>query len=339
MLAPAPPLINERRQCSWSRYLTCGCHHQPASESPSISLPAMETIPPEIWTEIFSFACTDDGSTGRALSTVSRAVHIICKPLKYQSICVLRPDQLLKLLGVLFALAPETRKVRYLFVASLDECERGDHSAESGREFHVDSKMDVIEHALFEILHLISHSLEALHIHRTRIYRPSVLLDMELPVLSDLTLHGPFKSTNLPSAVLFPSLRRIHIHHFVHHPTRFLEQIIHAAPLMTHLHVPQRSFSTYDVQVALGFSQPIVSLSESPQLPKSLQKLVIEFDPASSSPASWATCIREEQRLRRFRKLSQRDARIRLVKGRDDWVPVDEAKEKWLEGDSVQIER
>ncbi|KAJ7933763.1 hypothetical protein B0H13DRAFT_681857 [Mycena leptocephala] len=294
----------------------------------------MEVIPPEIWTEIFSFACTDDGSTGRTLSAVSRAVHIISKPLKYQSVCVLGPEQLLKLLRVLCALSPGARKVRYLFVGGLDESagvegggRLGDHSAEGHRQLNVDTRMDVTEQALFQILHLISPSLVALHIHRTKIHRPSVLLDMELPMLSELTLYGPFKSSSLPPP-LFPSLRRIRIHHFVHHPTRFLEHIVHAAARITHLHVPQCSFSTYDVQVALG----IVSDSKTPQLPNSIQRLVIELETVPSSPESWASNIRAEQRVRKLQKISQRDGRIRLVDGRDHGIPVVEAKEKWLEG-------
>ncbi|KAJ7661691.1 hypothetical protein B0H17DRAFT_953615, partial [Mycena rosella] len=76
----------------------------------------MENAPSEIWTEVFAFACTDDGSTGRALSTVSRAVHLISKPLKYQSVCILGPNQLLKLSTVLSALSPNARRIKYIFI-------------------------------------------------------------------------------------------------------------------------------------------------------------------------------------------------------------------------------
>ncbi|KAJ7045991.1 hypothetical protein C8F04DRAFT_939810 [Mycena alexandri] len=294
----------------------------------------MDAIPPEIWSEIFSFACTDDGSTGRALSRVSRAVQIISKSSKYQSICVLGPNQLLKLFGLLSALSPRARKVKYLFVACLDECAEfggADHGAQTIRQFYLNTEMNATGQALEQLLQLVSPSLVALQIHRTKIYRQSVLLDMEFPVLSELTLHGPFKSTDpRPPECLFPNLRRIHIHHFVHHPTQFLQQIVRVAPKITHLHVPQRSFSAYDIQVALGILQPIVSSSELSQLPDSLQQLVIELEPAPSSLDSWASNIRGEQHRRKFHKISQRDARIRLADGRDDWIPVVEAKERWI---------
>ncbi|KAJ6544101.1 hypothetical protein B0H19DRAFT_956400, partial [Mycena capillaripes] len=76
----------------------------------------METIPSELWTEVFAFSCTDDGSTGRALSTASRAVHFISKPLKYQSLCVVGLDQLVKLLAMLSNLPHGERKLKYLFI-------------------------------------------------------------------------------------------------------------------------------------------------------------------------------------------------------------------------------
>ncbi|KAJ7879629.1 hypothetical protein B0H14DRAFT_2709502 [Mycena olivaceomarginata] len=204
----------------------------------------METAPLEIWTEIFAFACTDDGTTSRALSVVSRTVHIMSMPLKYQSLCVVGPDRLLKLLG-----------------KGVDV--GGDHSAGRCRQLHIDPELDITGLALFQILHFV------LSIHRTEVYRPSILIDMELPRLRSLTLHGT----------------RICLHHFVHHPTKFLEQIVHAAPSMTHLHVPQCSFSAYEIQVALGILQPAGDAS---RLPKSLRNLVIELDPVPTSLDSWA---------------------------------------------------
>ncbi|KAF7357809.1 hypothetical protein MVEN_00826900 [Mycena venus] len=323
-VAPAP---NINAVPPWPSSMTP--HHKP--EAPPSGSPTLETLPPEISMEIFAFACTDDGTTGRALSAVSRVVHIVSKPMKYQSLCVLGPDQLLKLLGVLSALSPGARKVKNLFVASLDECtdlQRGNDSVESHR---VDIKLDPTEQALFQILRLVSSSLVTLHIHRTKIYRPSVLLDMELPMLSELTLHGPFKSIGLQPPSLFPSLRRIHIHHFTHYPTKFLQQIVQAAPSMTHLHLPQCSFSTYDLQVALGMLHPTVPSSDrNTSLPKNLQKLEIELNPIPASLDSWASNIRGEQCRRKFQQISRRDTRIRLVDGRSDCMSVAEAKERWL---------
>ncbi|KAJ6508103.1 hypothetical protein DFH09DRAFT_276192 [Mycena vulgaris] len=293
----------------------------------------METVPPEIWTEVFAFACTDDGSTGRALSTVSRTVHLISKPLKYQSICVVSPNQLLRLLTALAALSPSARKIKYLF-ANLDRSKDSGGNTEIHRDAHADPSTDITEEALFQILHLASSSLRALHIYHTKIHRQSLLLEMDLPVLSELTLHGPFKAADLahlrPRA-LFPSLRKMHIHHFAYHPTNFLNQIARAAPLLTHLRVPQRSFSLYDIQVALGILQPAVSSPDAAQLPGKLEKLVIELEPIPTSLDSWASNIRGEQFVRKLQKISDSDERVFLVDGGSYWMPVAQAKEEWLE--------
>jgi hypothetical protein len=48
----------------------------------------MESIPPEILSLIFSYACTDDGYTGRSLSLVSRYISDVSKPYKLQSVAV-----------------------------------------------------------------------------------------------------------------------------------------------------------------------------------------------------------------------------------------------------------
>jgi hypothetical protein len=251
-------------------------------------------------------------------------------PLKYQSLCVVGPDRLLKLLGVLSAIPPETRRIRHLFVASSEKGVDvgGDHSAGRCRQLHIDPELDITDLALFQILHFVSSSLETLHVHRTEVYRPSILIDMELPRLRSLTLHGTFQSTNLRHPSTFPCLRRICLHHFVHHPAKFLEQIVHAAPSMTHLHVPQCSFSTYEIQVALEILQPAGDAS---RLPKSLRNLVIELDPVPTLLDSWAGNIRGEQCRRKFLKIAQRDTRVRTVDGRNHWMSVAEAKEKWLE--------
>ncbi|KAJ7782324.1 hypothetical protein DFH07DRAFT_909123 [Mycena maculata] len=305
----------------------------------------MDTIPPEIWTEVFSFACTDDGSTGRALSTVSRVVHITSRPVKYQSLCVVGPKQLLKLSAVLSALPPSARKVKYLFVAdgSKDYADPDD-SAEAHRQlFEYDPSKDVAEQALFHwILDLVSSSLVALHIHCTKIHRRSLLPEIELPVLSDLTLHGPCTShspapTGPPNRVLFPSLRSMHIYHFAYCPSKFLEQILETAPSLEHLHVPQRSFSPYEIQVALGILQPIASSDET-RLPSALERLVIEVDPVPETLDSWAKNIRGEQHVRKLQKISQRDGRLRMVDGRNSWIPIGRAKREWLENFHCPVE-
>ncbi|KAJ7141291.1 hypothetical protein C8R44DRAFT_763135 [Mycena epipterygia] len=315
----------KRAAPTFPSHRSTSCHHKlpPPIHRMDVS------IPPEIWAEVFSFACTDDGSTGRALSEVSWAIHNISKPLKYQSLCVIGPNQLRMLLAVLSALLPGARKVRYLFVAGLDES-KDDGTEIRWQEIHADPTGSATEQALVRILHLVSPSLLALHIHRTKICRQSLFPEMEFPVLSELTLHGPFRSTDFRPPTLLPALRRLHIHHFGYQPTKLLHRIADVAPLLAHLHVPQRSFPMHEIQVALGILQPpAASASAAAQLPN-IKQLVIEVDAVPSSLESWAGNIRAEQFSRKLVKIAQSDKRISLVDGRNDWVPVGQAKEEWL---------
>jgi hypothetical protein len=181
----------------------------------------------------------------------------------------------------------------------------------------------------------VSSSLLALHIHGTTIIRRSLLPEIELPVLRELILHGPFKplkpTNNLRPRTLFPSLRRIHIHHLAFYPAKFIEQIVHAAPLLTHLRVPQSSFTPHDMQVALGMLALTGSASEPVYLPASLEELLIETDPIPSSLVSWASNIGANRFSNKLQNISDSDGRVRMVDGRSVWMPVHQAKQEWLE--------
>ncbi|KAJ7162039.1 hypothetical protein C8R46DRAFT_1222175 [Mycena filopes] len=283
----------------------------------------VDVIPPEIWNHIFSFACTDDGSTGRALSAVSRAIHILSRPSKYQSLCVLGPKQIVKLFEVLSALSAEARKVKFMFVAGLNDRAK---SGEGGHDLHVDA---AAEQALDQMVQFLAPSLVALH---TKKYKPSLLFDKEFPVLSELALFGPFKSTTLRSPeCLFPSLWTLHIEHFGPHPTQFFEQVVRAAPSVTHLHVRDRPFS--QIEGVLGILQPTSSPSASTLV--NLQSLVIEMEQTAPS-GSITDAMGHMEHLRKVRQSSKRDPRIRLVQGYDGgWnrctPTVSEAKEMWLD--------
>ncbi|KAJ7257381.1 hypothetical protein C8J57DRAFT_988191, partial [Mycena rebaudengoi] len=78
----------------------------------------MDTIVADIWCEVFALACTDDGRAGRALSLVSRDIHHLSKPLKYQSISVVGIRQLEKLRAVFYQLPAAERRVKSLFVGN-----------------------------------------------------------------------------------------------------------------------------------------------------------------------------------------------------------------------------
>ncbi|KAF8172806.1 hypothetical protein K438DRAFT_2055631 [Mycena galopus ATCC 62051] len=208
--------------------------------------------------------------------------------------------------------------------------------AETPRQLHrYPGQESSTKKTLNRILRLVGPSLVALHIHSTTVSRQSLFLEIDFPLLRELTLHGPFKSLYPPTGGLrprafFPSLWRIQIYHFAYRPAKFLQQIVQTAPLLTHLRVPQCSFTPYDIQVALGMLQPTIPDSDGVYLPRSVEKLVIEVDFLTSSLDSSAGNIRANQFLKKFQKIAASDSRVCLVDGRRDWMPVDQAKQEWL---------
>ena len=73
-------------------------------------------FPLEIWHIIFSFACIDDGSTGRSLSLVSTHFREISAPFKYQSIAITHWSQIIAFSKFFCKLPASQKKIIFLFV-------------------------------------------------------------------------------------------------------------------------------------------------------------------------------------------------------------------------------
>ena len=76
----------------------------------------LTVVPVEIWHHIFSLACTDDGSTGRSLSQVSRYFREISAPFKYRSIVITHWSQIIAFSQVFCKLPASQKKTESLFV-------------------------------------------------------------------------------------------------------------------------------------------------------------------------------------------------------------------------------
>ncbi|KAK7055357.1 hypothetical protein R3P38DRAFT_1353303 [Favolaschia claudopus] len=287
----------------------------------------MDILPPEVWMQIFAFSCTDGGFTGRSLSGVSRATHYLSKPVKYQSLCVVGRYRLFKLLVVLSRLPPNERRIKYLFIAGFD-----DTKAFDGRDMDLPVNADDI---LGRVLCLVAPSLVSLDIHRRTVLQQPSAFEIDFPLLTDLTLHGPYQSLHptrrRPGAASFPSLRRLDIHHFSHRPAHFLQHIVPAVPRLARLRVPQCSFTPYEIQVALGILQPVASDSEAVFFPPSLERLLIDADSLMCRMDAFEGNERTTQFLKKYQKIAARDKRVRVMQGRREWTPVAEAQQQWLQ--------
>ena len=77
----------------------------------------MDTLPLELHSQIFEYACVDDGTTARSLSLVSRYIRAVAEPFRYQSLSVAGIDSLLQLARTLEELPAHRRRVRHLFLS------------------------------------------------------------------------------------------------------------------------------------------------------------------------------------------------------------------------------
>ncbi|KAF7969531.1 hypothetical protein HWV62_26973 [Athelia sp. TMB] len=82
----------------------------------------MDIAPPEIWTRISSYACTDAGSTGRSLSLVSKFIRDTSAPFKLQSMSIHGSQQAIAFQGILLRTPPHLRRVRYLYLSATAYC-------------------------------------------------------------------------------------------------------------------------------------------------------------------------------------------------------------------------
>lgn len=203
----------------------------------------MDLLSPELCTKIFSFACTDGGSTGRALCLVSRYVHQTSKPYRFQSIALEGIQQELAFASLLEQTPPNMRQVRNLLVGRRppeiedassqfwseaanrledfqaealsdeenEETERElqeklDRQFMEGMAFTTARKLEWAE-AFQTILEIIADSLEVLDMDiGGELMESTVTGGISLPFLTDLTVRG-----RIPSLGVCPLLLRLHI--------------------------------------------------------------------------------------------------------------------------------
>ncbi|KIK59301.1 hypothetical protein GYMLUDRAFT_44667 [Collybiopsis luxurians FD-317 M1] len=180
----------------------------------------MDRCPPEICHLIFCFACTDGGYTGRSLSAVSKSIRSISRPTMLQSMSIIGYNQLVAFLNILEQEQAQTqqqhsdepdrpslRHVKYLFISA-----HARNTAVDPKALTPEFSRKARAYEAFErILRIIAPTIRVLHVFFI-FYRTFLLLPLSLPVLQELSLHGPI---NCPSVngepSIFPALRHLHI--------------------------------------------------------------------------------------------------------------------------------
>lgn len=171
----------------------------------------MDALPFELHSQIFELACTDDGSTARALSRVSRYVRQVSQPFILQSVAVSGLASLTELADKIESLPQHRRRVRHLFLSDWTENQMQQKLVPSD-----DADMDRYEverSAIVRVLDLVAPTLESLAFIVSCPFNSSRLIghlfSLHFPRLEDLSVHGFYPFPHAQGNM--PNLRRLHL--------------------------------------------------------------------------------------------------------------------------------
>lgn len=263
---------------------------------------AMERLPPEICTRIFSYACVDTGVTGRSLSQVSRYIRDTSQSTKLQSIAIRRSGQISSFLSLLRSTPEHLRRVRYLHVWNIDaEGRLANHSYDcelwSRTEKEITKEADDDSHDVQEILHLLAGHLKILnlafnysHSTDTKTERPLLSMPRLTELMADFryVFRSQDERERHDTVIECPSLRRLHLTGARQFYGSYLYDCISKlAPSLSHLRFSGANrFLVEGFEIALGVKE--LPLETAPyyrlmgMLPTSVEMVIVE--PAAPPP-------------------------------------------------------
>lgn len=291
----------------------------------------MDRCPVEICNEIFRLACSDNGYTGRSLSLVSKFVRETSQASKLQSLSVIGYEQLIGLASALDNIHPTLRQVRYIFISAHARRTAFDPKALAPEYTRRESAYA----AFARILRAISPTVEILHAFFI-FYRQFPLLPVSLPLLHELTLHGPLEVREAApdtQSIQFPSLRHLHLTSF-YSPTHLFQQILKLAPSLLHLRIsaPEHSETfVSELQMTLETS------NANEMLPSGLDKIFVHcpIEPKDN----WMNMMSlYEQTMQDLTRLAREHERLILLSplriGLFRTVSIQDAEVAWM--DSIE---
>ncbi|KAK7438452.1 hypothetical protein VKT23_018065 [Stygiomarasmius scandens] len=171
----------------------------------------MDELPIEIVTLIFSYACLDNGYTGRSLSLVSKSIRDLSQHFKLQSISIIGYNQLQSFASLLAETPPSFRRVRFLFIAA-----HARNTAEDPRVLDSEYQRKEDAYKAYErVLWSVRDTVEMLHVFFI-FYRSFLLVPVDLPVLTELALHGRMDmdgptGIKIHNGLRLPALKHLYI--------------------------------------------------------------------------------------------------------------------------------
>lgn len=171
----------------------------------------MDSLPLELHSQIFQFACTDDGSTARSLSLVSQYVREASQPFLLQSVAVSGLSSLTELVSKLQSLPSHKRRVRHLFLSDWTQ-KQTQQKVVSSDDTDME-RYDTEKDTIIRILDLVAPTLESLSFIAACPFNSSQLLgclfSTKFPRLVDLFVHGFYPAPHAEAAM--PALERLHL--------------------------------------------------------------------------------------------------------------------------------
>ncbi|KAF9502045.1 hypothetical protein BDN71DRAFT_1426475 [Pleurotus eryngii] len=173
----------------------------------TMQLDSIHTCPPEIWTRIFAFACTDDGATGCSLALVSRYVRETSEPVRFERVILKGVDKIVAFADMLEVLEEGKRRLNTLDIVVDVDAEEGTNVEE--QEMRKYEELD--SHAYLNSLHRKTKCARSITVPYECRSRGIVasgaithILDMVAPYLQDLSIW--FNATYERTFVLLPNV-------------------------------------------------------------------------------------------------------------------------------------
>ncbi|KDQ51223.1 hypothetical protein JAAARDRAFT_211195 [Jaapia argillacea MUCL 33604] len=225
---------------------------------------ALDRCPPEICGQIFTLACNDEGSTARALSLVSRYIHDVSDPVRYQSIAAAGLEQMLAFITRLEARAPEKRFVRNLYLCSFPSPKRPSVYTRDGEESDGTQRFRGVMKRKVPSVAKIQESRKQ-HLARLfpsgEIFQATLnaiirILSLSSNTLETLALIMP-QSTHflLPPSISLPSLIELSIYSMCSGHTSWNPSTPNPLPSLRRLHLAGRYFSESQI-ISLAHNAP-----------------------------------------------------------------------------------
>ncbi|KAH6915855.1 hypothetical protein BKA70DRAFT_1253979 [Coprinopsis sp. MPI-PUGE-AT-0042] len=286
----------------------------------------MYDCPCEVWMSIFELACDDDGSTGRALSLVSRSINELSRPYKLQSIAIIGTARLVQFCKLLDSLPENCCRVRHFFLSNMGQyvpTGEGLKFVHPPAESYAQSRT-----AFARVLKRIAPYVLTCTIV-SDIPRIQIIFSVSLPHMVEATLHGPFPGLLYSQQPpLFPALRKVTFSSFGSHPLDLFSDIAAQIPNLEEVafHPSQPSRDLHDdLRRALSVpaprsSNPLLAAPETPckpqaKLPAGVKSITIEPGPEINPLDRNAHFLRTLQTLmkKKVAWIRKHDKRVTLL--------------------------